>query len=103
MSTVTDDIQAETVRQETDSFGQVSVPSDKVWGAQTQRSLEHFTIGHDLIPREMIQAYAILKKAAANANFAGRRLNERAHSLIVQFATKSLPAVTMTCFRYMCG
>ena len=47
------------IRTETDSLGRVDVPSDKLWGAQTQRSLEHFSIGHDLIPREMITAYAI--------------------------------------------
>jgi len=41
-------------RTETDSLGEVKVPSDKLWGAQTQRSLEHFSIGKDLIPREMI-------------------------------------------------
>ena len=46
------------VRKETDSLGEVSVPADKLWGAQTQRSLEHFSIGKDLIPREMITAYA---------------------------------------------
>ena len=72
------------VRRETDSLGVVEVPADKLWGAQTQRSLEHFSIGHDLIPREMIIAYATLKKAAANANHAGGRLDDRAHRLIVQ-------------------
>jgi fumarate hydratase class II len=72
------------VRKETDSMGVVEVPADKLWGAQTQRSLEHFSIGQDLIPREMITAYAILKKAAANANHAGGRLDERADRLIVQ-------------------
>jgi fumarate hydratase, class II len=72
------------VRRETDSLGVVEVPADKLWGAQTQRSLEHFSIGHDLIPREMITAYAILKKAAANANHAGGRLDDRAHKLIVE-------------------
>jgi hypothetical protein len=51
-------------RKETDSLGEVYVPADKLWGAQTQRSLEHFSIGKDLVPREMIMAYAILKKAA---------------------------------------
>ena len=56
------------IRKETDSLGAVEVPGDKLWGAQTQRSLEHFSIGQDLIPREMIAAYATLKKAAANAN-----------------------------------
>ena len=72
------------VRKETDSLGEVDVPADKLWGAQTQRSLEHFSIGTDLIPREMIAAYAILKKAAANANHAGKRLDDEQHKLIVQ-------------------
>jgi fumarate hydratase class II len=72
------------VRKKTDSMGMVEVPADKLWGAQTQRSLEHFSIGRDLIPREMITAYAILKKAAANANHVDRRLDDRAHRLIVE-------------------
>src|SRR5271154_3804729 len=72
------------VRKETDSLGEVDVPSDKLWGAQTQRSLEHFSIGKDLIPREMVTAYATLKKAAANANHAGGRLDDERHRLIVQ-------------------
>ena len=59
-----------SMRKETDSLGAVEVPADKLWGAHTQRSLEHFSIGRDLIPREMITAYAILKKAAAIANHA---------------------------------
>src|SRR6516225_3186070 len=78
------------MRKETDSLGEVLVPADKLWGAQTQRSLEHFSIGKDLIPREMIAAYAILKKAAANANHAGRRLSDEAHSLIIQVADEIL-------------
>src|SRR5246500_1701824 len=72
------------IRREADSLGAVEVPADKLWGAQTQRSLEHFNIGQDLIPREMIAAYATLKKAAANANRAGGRLNDEQHRLIVQ-------------------
>ena len=60
------------IRKETDSLGEVDVPGDKLWGAQTQRSLEYFSVGQDLIPREMIPAYAILKKAAANAKPRGR-------------------------------
>jgi fumarate hydratase class II len=72
------------VRTETDSLGEVEVPADKLWGAQTQRSLEHFSIGTDLIPREMITAYAVLKKGAANANHAGKRLDDRTHGLIAQ-------------------
>jgi fumarate hydratase class II len=71
-------------RKETDSLGVVEVLSDKLWGAQTQRSLEHFSIGTDLIPREMITAYATLKKAAAIANNAGKRLDDQRCKLIVQ-------------------
>ncbi len=78
------------VRKEFDSLGEVDVPADKLWGAQTQRSLQHFSIGRDLIPREMITAYAILKKAAANANHAGGRLNDKAHALIVQITDEIL-------------
>src|SRR3974390_1422393 len=72
------------MRKEIDSLGEVEVPADKLWGAQTQRSLEHFSIGKDLIPREMIAGYAILKKAAASANHAGGRLDDRRYKLIVQ-------------------
>ena len=78
------------IRPETDSLGEVDVAADVLWGAQTQRSLEHFSIGHDLIPREMITAYAILKKAAANANYAAGRLNENHHRLIVQACDEML-------------
>src|SRR5258706_730512 len=71
------------IRKEMDSLGEVNVAADMLWGAQKQRSLEHFSIGKDLMPREMITAYAILKKAAANANHAGKRLDDLAHKLIV--------------------
>jgi len=70
------------MRKETDSLGVVEVPADKLWGAQTQRSLEHFSIGKDLIPREMITAYAILKKAAAATNHDGKRLGVQQYKLI---------------------
>src|SRR5437667_8812132 len=72
------------IRTETDSLGEVDVPSDKLWGAQPQRPLAHFSIGHELIPREMITAYATLKKAAARANHACGRLDNKRHGLIVQ-------------------
>ncbi len=72
------------MRKETDSLGVVEVPADKLWGAETQRSIEHFSIGKDLIPAEMITAYAILKKAAAVANRGGKRLDDRRYKLIVQ-------------------
>jgi fumarate hydratase class II len=78
------------VRIEKDSMGDVPVPADKLWGAQTQRSLEHFSIGSDLMPREMIAAYAILKKGAANANHAGQHLDKERHLLIVRVCDEIL-------------
>jgi fumarate hydratase class II len=78
------------VRTENDSLGQVSVPADKLWGAQTQRSLEHFSIGRDLMPQEMITAYAVLKKASALANCKGKRLDDHKCKLIVQVCDEIL-------------
>src|SRR5258705_4204676 len=78
------------IRKEMDSLGEVDVAADMLWGAQTQRSLEHFSIGKDLMPREMITAYAVLKKAATNANHAGKRLDDRTHGLIVQVCDEIL-------------
>ncbi|MGC9196595.1 MAG: class II fumarate hydratase [Syntrophobacteraceae bacterium] len=70
-------------RIETDSFGEIEVARDKLWGAQTQRSLKYFSIGADLMPREMITAYAVLKKAAALTNHEGGRLGRQTCDLIV--------------------
>src|SRR3984957_11959903 len=78
------------VRTETDSLGSIDVPADKLWGAQTQRSLQHFSISHELIPREMITAYAVLKRASAVANFGANRLSERAYELIIQVCDELL-------------
>ncbi len=66
----------ENMRTESDSMGKIDVPADKYWGAQTQRSLKHFNIGHDLIPLEVIRAFAVLKKAAAQANCTSGKLPE---------------------------
>ncbi|MCO5087236.1 MAG: class II fumarate hydratase [Methylobacteriaceae bacterium] len=72
------------MRKESDSLGEIDVPADRLWGAQTQRSLEYFSIGRDLMPPEMIRAYAVLKKAVANVNRAQGRLGADAHRLIEQ-------------------
>ena len=87
-----------SMRKETDSLGAVEVPADKLWGAHTQRSLEHFSIGRDLIPREMITAYAILKKAAVIANHAGKRLDDQRYKLIVETCDEILAGSITTCF-----
>lgn len=59
---------AETYRTETDSMGEIKVASSRYWGAQTQRSLQNFTIGNDHFPRELIRALGVIKKASAQAN-----------------------------------
>ena len=62
-------------RIEHDSMGEVQVPADRYWGAQTQRSFQNFPIGTEKIPMEVIRAFAILKKAAAIANNRLGKLN----------------------------
>jgi fumarate hydratase, class II len=73
-------------RTESDSMGSIDVPSDKYWGAQTQRSLHHFDIGEDRMPPELIRAFGILKKAAALVNQDLGKLPEDKARLIVQAA-----------------
>jgi fumarate hydratase class II len=90
MNPTTDPVDAQGSRMESDSLGEVQVPANKLWGAQTQRSLEHFSIGKDLIPVEMVTAYAILKKAAALANHALKRLDEQRRNLIAQVCDEIL-------------
>jgi fumarate hydratase class II len=73
-------------RIETDSMGEISVAADKYWGAQTERSLHHFNIGSDIMPREVTHAFGILKKAAALTNLELGKLSEDKAKLIVKAA-----------------
>jgi fumarate hydratase class II len=73
-------------RTETDTMGAVEVPADKYWGAQTERSLHHFDIGDDRMPREMIRALGILKKAAALVNQELGKLSPEKAQLITKAA-----------------
>src|SRR5213595_451140 len=73
-------------RIETDSMGEIEVASDAYWGAQTQRSLKHFNIGFDVMPREVIRALGILKKAAAIVNNDLGKLDDEKTTLFVQAA-----------------
>jgi len=73
-------------RTETDSMGAIEVAADHYWGAQTQRSLVHFNIGYDVMPREMIRALGILKKAAALVNVDLKKLAPEKAKLITQAA-----------------
>jgi fumarate hydratase class II len=67
-------LDATGMRREFDSLGDVEVPANRYWGAQTQRSLEHFNIGHDRMPKEVYHAYGYVKKAAALVNTRAGRL-----------------------------
>src|SRR5918912_562726 len=67
-------IDAAGMRRETDSMGEIEVPADRYWGAQTQRSLVHFSIGEDRMPKRVYHAYGYVKKAAALVNAAAGRL-----------------------------
>ncbi|HEX7999876.1 MAG TPA: class II fumarate hydratase [Pyrinomonadaceae bacterium] len=73
-------------RVETDSMGEIEVAADRYWGAQTQRSLIHFNIGDDRMPREMIRALGVLKKAAALVNRELGKLDEEKTRLIARAA-----------------
>ncbi|HKY46276.1 MAG TPA: lyase family protein, partial [Pyrinomonadaceae bacterium] len=77
---------AKKTRTETDSMGAIEVATDRYWGAQTERSLHHFNIGHDKMPREMIRALGILKKAAALVNEDLGKLPHEKAELIVRAA-----------------
>jgi fumarate hydratase class II len=75
-------LDATGVRREFDSLGDVEVPADRYWGAQTQRSLQHFNIGNDRMPKEVYHAYGYVKKAAAVVNTRAGRLPEWKGELI---------------------
>ena len=67
-------IDASGTRRETDSMGEIDVPADRYWGAQTARSLIHFSIGDDRMPKDVYHAYGYVKKAAAHVNARAGRL-----------------------------
>ena len=77
-------------RQEFDSMGTVDVPADRYWGAQTQRSLVHFSIGNDRMPKEVYHAYGYVKKAAALVNSAAGRLPDWKTKAIVQASEETI-------------
>src|SRR6266511_2184450 len=77
---------ASATRVETDSMGPIEVPVHRYWGAQTARSLIHFAIGRDLMPRSMIRAFGILKRAAAEVNRDLGKLSADKASLVVRAA-----------------
>lgn len=83
-------IQADGQREEFDSMGAIEVPADRYWGAQTQRSLIHFSIGADRMPKEIYHAYGYVKKAAALVNAAADRLPDWKKQTILQAAQETI-------------
>ncbi|WP_283126098.1 class II fumarate hydratase [Providencia stuartii] len=77
-------------REEFDSMGKVNVPADRYWGAQTQRSLQHFKIGNDLMPKEVYHAYGYVKKACALVNFSANRLPDWKKDAIIAAADETI-------------
>ncbi len=76
------------VRMETDSFGEIAVPADKYWGAQTSRSLMNFKIGGETMPKPLIRALGVLKRAAAQVNMQIAGLDKKMGEAIVTAATE---------------
>src|SRR6202522_4627911 len=83
-------INAAGQRHETDSMGGIEVPADRYWGAQTQRSLVHFAIGNDRMPKRVYHAYGYVKKAAALVNAAAGRLPAWKADAIVRAADEAI-------------
>ena len=73
-------------RTETDSMGAIEVPAERYWGAQTERSLHHFAIGHDRMPAEVVHAFGLLKRVCAEENADAGRLPAVKAALIVRAA-----------------
>lgn len=83
-------IDATGKRHETDSIGGIDVPADRYWGAQTERSLVHFSIGNDHMPKRVYHAYGYVKKAAALVNAAAGRLPHWKADAIVRAADEAI-------------
>ena len=83
-------LHATGTRRETDSLGEIEVPADRYWGAQTERSLVHFSIGDDRMPKRVYHAYGYIKKAAALVNTAAGRLPQWKADAIVRAADEAI-------------
>ena len=83
-------LDAEGTREEFDSMGTVAVPADRYWGSQTQRSLKHFSIGGDRMPKAVYRAYGTVKKAAALVNAEAGRLPQWKAEAIVRAADEAI-------------
>ena len=92
-----------THRSEKDSMGAIDVPADRLWGAQTQRSLEHFRISTEKMPVELIHALALTKRAAAKVNNDLGLLSAEKAQVIFRLRMKCWQASIRTSFRWLSG
>lgn len=92
-----------TVRRENDSMGAIDVPADKLWGAQTQRSLEHFRISTEKMPVSLIHALALTKRAAAKVNTDLGLLAEDKAGLLCRLQMRCWQINTAMSFRWPSG
>lgn len=95
-------LDAEGTREEFDSMGTVAVPADRYWGSQTQRSLKHFSIGGDRMPKAVYRAYGTVKKAALVNAEAGRLPQWKAEA-IVRAADEAISGALDAHFRSSSG
>lgn len=86
-------------RIERDTMGEVKVPADKYWGAQTERSRNNFKIGNEKMPIELVRAFAYVKQAAAKVNYDLGDLSEVKRTPSSRFAAKSLKVRLMNISR----
>jgi len=83
------------VRIESDTMGEIEVAADRYWGAQTERSLHHFAIGHDTMPPALIRAFGVLKLASAQVNQALGKLDAEKADLIERAAGEVIDGTLM--------
>ncbi len=86
----TADLPRPAMRRERDSMGEIEVPAERMWGAQTQRSLHHFSIGGDRMPREIYHAYGVIKQAAARVNQRAGRLDAARAEAVARAAAEAV-------------
>lgn len=90
-------------RIEKDTLGEIKVPADRLWGAQTQRSKENFPIGSEKMPLEVIQAFAVLKKARRSVTISWVSYHRRSRTPLFMQRTKFSQGGLMTISRWLYG
>ena len=94
---------SQTTRTERDSFGPIEVPAERYWGAQTQRSLQHFRIGDERMPTAMVRALGLIKKAVATLNKENGALEPEIADAIAAAADEVIDGTLDAEFPWWCG